>query len=283
MRPTEKRKGRTMGERKTGVAEWAPSSCNIQTGCEHACRYCYAREMAVRQKRATLESWAVPVIRQADLDKGRGLKKPQNQPIMFPTTHDITRGNLDTCLTVLLKLLQAGNRVLVVSKMSNVVRLKLAEVLLPYRDQLMFRITLGTIYTQVAAIWEPGAPPPQERLDQMYWLNRAGYRVSVSAEPFLGGSTSPAYHAEHLFQAVAKRCNGPIWFGPMNKIAARVHGVPKAEVDRLKALSSPETLRAIYDVLRDRVRVRFKDGFTKVIDMPPQKDDWPELPEESHG
>lgn len=272
-----------MSKPKTGVAEWAPSSCNIQTGCEHACKYCYAREMAVRYKRATLKSWAVPVIRQAEVDKGRGLKRPQNQPIMFPTTHDITERNLSECLTVLKKLLRAGNRVLVVSKMGCRTQPTLAKDLRRWQQQLMFRITLGTYSGLTSSTWEPGAPRPQERFDAAEWILRLGYRVSISSEPFLGSSAdSPARTATRLYDAVSDCSNGPIWFGPMNKIAKRVHGVPQDEVDRLVKLGQPETLREIYEALKDRPRVRFKDGFTKVIDMPPQTDDWPELPEVNH-
>ncbi len=37
----------------TGTQEWAASNVNIQDGCEHDCRYCYAKTMAIRFKRAT--------------------------------------------------------------------------------------------------------------------------------------------------------------------------------------------------------------------------------------
>ena len=38
-----------MGVMKTGTKEWAKSNLNFQLGCEHGCRYCYAREMAVNR------------------------------------------------------------------------------------------------------------------------------------------------------------------------------------------------------------------------------------------
>jgi DNA repair photolyase len=42
----------------TGTQEWAASNVNIQDGCEHDCRYCYAKTMAIRFKRATAKSWS---------------------------------------------------------------------------------------------------------------------------------------------------------------------------------------------------------------------------------
>ena len=42
-----------IGRPPTGTQEWAASNVNIQDGCEHDCRYCYAKTMAIRFKRAT--------------------------------------------------------------------------------------------------------------------------------------------------------------------------------------------------------------------------------------
>ncbi len=41
----------------TGTEEWAESNINIADGCQHDCKYCYAKEMAIRFKRHTVESW----------------------------------------------------------------------------------------------------------------------------------------------------------------------------------------------------------------------------------
>ena len=35
----------------SGTKEWSVSSVNCITGCEHNCRYCYARANALRFKR----------------------------------------------------------------------------------------------------------------------------------------------------------------------------------------------------------------------------------------
>ena len=53
----------------TGTQEWAASNVNIQDGCEHDCRYCYAKTMAIRFKRATPISWKRPRLRQHDLER----------------------------------------------------------------------------------------------------------------------------------------------------------------------------------------------------------------------
>jgi len=37
-----------MGKRRTGTREWSQHSANLFLGCEHDCRYCYARCSALR-------------------------------------------------------------------------------------------------------------------------------------------------------------------------------------------------------------------------------------------
>jgi DNA repair photolyase len=96
-----------------GTQEWAASNVNIQDGCEHDCRYCYAKTMAIRFRRAAAASWSKPRLRQHDLDRGFTRRAGR---IMFPTAHDITPRNLDECLMVLNRMLAAGNDLLVVSK-----------------------------------------------------------------------------------------------------------------------------------------------------------------------
>ena len=94
-----------------GTKEWASSNVNIQTGCEHDCRYCYAKTMAIRFKRATATSWKNPSLRQHAIAKGFTRRTGR---IMFPTTHDITEQNINECLAVLDRMLKAGNEVLIV-------------------------------------------------------------------------------------------------------------------------------------------------------------------------
>ena len=61
-----------MTKKATGTREWATSNENICDGCSHDCRYCYAREMAVRFKRKTKENWSEMKLKQNELKKGFG-------------------------------------------------------------------------------------------------------------------------------------------------------------------------------------------------------------------
>ena len=101
-------------QKKTGTREWAQKTVNIATGCEHDCRYCYARHNAAyRFKRVKADDWPNMVVNPASVNKRYGKYKGV---VMFPSTHDITPSILRECCDTLVALLRAGNQVLIVTK-----------------------------------------------------------------------------------------------------------------------------------------------------------------------
>ncbi len=91
-----------------GTSEWSVKTVNCCTGCSHDCRYCYAKEMAIRFKQVTAVQWPLERIRPKDVSK---IHKKYDGQVMFPSSHDITPNNLDACLTVMKNLLDAGNQI----------------------------------------------------------------------------------------------------------------------------------------------------------------------------
>ncbi len=81
-----------------GTREWATKTVNCCTGCSHDCIYCYAKGMAVRFKQLTAGQWPLERIRQKDVDR---IYKKYDGQVMFPSSHDLTPGNIEGCLTVL--------------------------------------------------------------------------------------------------------------------------------------------------------------------------------------
>lgn len=144
-----------------GVAEWAAHSWNVAAGCSHDCRYCYARGMAVRFGRATSETWRDERVMPAKVAKR--WRRVEGR-IMFPTTHDLTPGLIAPATTALRSMLEPGNDVLVVTKAHLSCVEHLCSELAPWRSQVMWRVTLGTLDAEALRYWEPGAPPPAERL-----------------------------------------------------------------------------------------------------------------------
>jgi uncharacterized Fe-S cluster-containing radical SAM superfamily protein len=261
----EARERREMATTNTisGTKEWAAQSCNCVNGCSHDCRYCYARYDAVdRYGRMTREQWPVEQIRQKDVAKPR--HKMQGR-IMFPTTHDITPNTLEACLTVLQKLLAAGNEVLIVSKPHLACVDELCCELENHKPQITFRFTIGTSDDAILSYWEPGAPGFWERFRCLQHAYVNGYRTSVSMEPLLG--------PERAAETVAKLqpyVSDSIWIGTLNRIDQRVliaNDEDRCQVERLKRWQTPDAIRWVYERLKDNPLVKWKESYKQVLGL----------------
>lgn len=252
-----------MGVMKTGTKEWAKSNLNFQLGCEHGCRYCYAREMAVnRFNRCTVEQWTQPVIDNEKVDQPRGKRKGI---IMFPSTHDLTPLNMSQYLCVLRKLLDAGNKVLIVSKPHWSCITVICDFYTEFRDQIMFRFTIGSMNDEILSFWEPEAPNFAERLACLQYAFQRGFKTSVSCEPYL----DPLPHVVYTY------CKGYLtdsfWIGKLKHFDRRVDlsGISTEEIEKfvkpLKAAQGDDIVKSMYRLLDGRPFVQWKDSIREVM------------------
>lgn len=247
-----------------GTQEWARHSLNIQDGCEHDCRYCYAKTMAIRFKRATAASWRKPKVRTEAVSKCYGRREGR---IMFPTAHDITERNVNECIAVLTRLLSVGNEILVVSKPSVEVTTTLCLALAPYRDRLVLRCSIGSASDQCLGYWEPHAPCFRERLESLRHAHGAGYRTSVSGEPMLDGEP------EKLVELVRPYVTDSIWLGKANRLRQIIPRNCPADsraitmMEQLIATQADDNIRLLYKrYAKDRI-IRWKDSIKKVVGL----------------
>jgi DNA repair photolyase len=246
----------------TGTQEWAASNVNIQDGCEHDCRYCYAKTMAIRFKRATASTWGRPSFRQHDLDRGFNRRSGR---IMFPTAHDITPRNIDQCLIVLHRMLAAGNDLLIVSKPWRACVSRLCDELASYRSQIVFRFSIGSAENGVLSYWEPCAPSFKERLACLRDTYLQGFQTSVSGEPILDGNP------DALIAAVRPFVTDSIWLGKINRLRnilprncpRDTKAVHRGEA--LMALQSDAAIRALYARYHLDPLIKWKDSIKAVI------------------
>ncbi len=251
-------------DKKTGTKEWAEVNINFQRGCEHNCRYCYARYDAVnRFHRCRAEHWPLPMIDNAKVDAPH--KKKYKGRVMFPSTHDITETNISQYCCVLRKLLDAGNNVLIVSKP----RLSCIELICGayagYEDQITFRFTIGSCDDKVLKFWEPGAPNFAERLDCLYHAYGWGFETSVSCEPYLDGYVCQTYDLCKPY------ISDSFWIGKLRHFNSRVNldGVTDEQiakyVEPLKAAQGDNVVRAIHHLLDGKEFIKWKDSIRKVV------------------
>jgi len=245
----------------TGTYEWADHNENIQRGCSHNCKYCFAAANAHRFKTLPRVDWhtesLTPNAERAKYPKRHGV-------IMFPSAHDITPGNLAACTRFLKLMLDAGNQVLIVSKPHTGCIAHLVEALASYRDQVMFRFTLGTMDVEISRFWEPGAPAPHERLDALRLAHGAGFRTSVSAEPLLGGLET----ARSVLDAVRPYVTDTVWVGKLNRPRNRVDMKSPQNclaIEAIEAAQSDANVLALYAALKDDPVVRWKDSIMHVV------------------
>ena len=246
----------------TGTREWAGHNYNIGRGCSHNCAYCYARADAVdRWKRIVAEDWTTERISQKAVDKRWGRR---DDVIMFPSTHDITSVYLEPAVAVLHKMLAAGNYVLIVSKPHLKCIERLCAELTDYHRQILFRFTIGSMDTATCALWEPGAPPPQERLEALKLAAYIGYNTSISIEPNLGG----VLNAIEVVEAVQDHVTHDIWIGRMNKVDQRVKEQSpqlEAAITRLKVGQNDTNTMILYHNLKNHPQVAWKDSIKEVV------------------
>ncbi len=167
----------------TGTRQWSNKSINFQTGCEHNCLVCYAKDMSIKYKQTTKNNWGSPSIRIKDVKKK--INKWNESLVMFPSSHDITPNNINEAMIVLRKILEADNEVLIVSKPHYDCIKKICDTFTDYKDKILFRFTIGSYNNNVLKFWEPNAPSLNERMKALKYAYDNGFETSVSCEPMM--------------------------------------------------------------------------------------------------
>lgn len=247
---------------QTGTREWADSNVNFITGCTNDCKYCFAKAMAVRDKRTTPEDWKTEKVREHSLNKSLGKKAGT---IMFPSSHDITPQHLPQALQMLKKLLSAGNEVLIVTKPHLECVKALCSELGNYKNQIIFRFTIGSADSTVLKFWEPNAPSFEERLGSLKLAFTEGYKTSVSCEPLLDDNIGA------VVAAVTPYVTDSIWIGKANRLRAqlKLNGHSDASTtdraNELLACQSDENILALWEKDKGNPLIRWKDSIQKVL------------------
>lgn len=248
----------------SGTLEWAEKNVNCINGCSHDCKYCYAKSMAIRFKRKTAENWKDEVVNYNKLSNK--IRKVEGR-IMFPSSHDLSPEHIDVIIQKLDRLLKAGNDVLIVSKPHPEVIQKICNHFPEYKDQILFRFTVGSLDNEILKFWEPGAPSFEERIASLKFAHSLGFQTSVSCEPALDCNTY------NLVQKLLPYVTDSIWIGLANRLKSNLklngHGdeITLAKVEKLKAIQTDEWVFELYDKLGDNPKIRWKDSCKRILNM----------------
>jgi len=250
-------------QKVSGTKEWASSTANCVTGCEHECRYCYARyNMCDRFKKVAHDDWGKKKVRSWDVKKKR---QKVDGVVMFPTTHDICPSVLDECLEVIDSILSVGNDILIVSKPHLECIKAICDRFGGFKDKILFRFTIGSMSDEILSYWEPGAPCFDERQQSLEYAFLAGFKTSVSCEPMLDSA-----NIGRLFDSLSPYVTDSIWIGKLNHIDSRVKvetEEDKRQVSIIEAGQTNERIREIYEELKNEPKVKWKESFKEVLGL----------------
>jgi DNA repair photolyase len=209
-----------------GTKEWSDFSYNICIGCQHGCLYCYAKSQACR------------------FDEGMRIPGKWIEQKLNPTK----------------KTLGAE----VVSKPHLAVVRALCKELAEQKGDILFRFTIGSLNKSTCAFWEPGAPPPRERIAALKHAFDRGFSTSVSMEPMLEDR-------EGIYALVAEvepYATDTVWIGKMQRIPrkqnAHVKGFAEAAA-KIKAQQTDDEILKLVKALKGHKKVRWKDSIKAVL------------------
>lgn len=242
-----------------GTKEWAAHSANITIGCEHNCTYCYSRD-AYKKYDKTGIAWENERLDEDAFGKKWNKKEGT---IMFPTKHDITLGNVDDSIIFLTKLLEVGNNILIVSKPDPVVIDKLSEALLSFKDNILFRFTIGSLNDDILKFWEQGAPSFNERFEALKIAFNKGYETSISMEPLLDNNPEDTLKLVNFFKPFV---TNSIWIGKMNRPEERLDKITPF-IEEYLSKQNDENIFTIYEMFKNDPAVKWKESFKKVVGL----------------
>ena len=164
--------------------EYAPLACNIYTGCDHGCTYCYAPSATYKSR----EQFACPKTRAGDFLKAlkREAEKMagcKDRVLLCFTCDPYQSLDVQAGLTrQTIRILHDNN--IAVQVLTKGGRRALRDIHL-FTDKDAFATTMTQITDEASAEWEPGAASPSDRIYTLKMFHAAGIPTWVSLEPVL--------------------------------------------------------------------------------------------------
>jgi DNA repair photolyase len=247
-----------------GTYEWAVKNANFITGCYHNCKYCYSREMSIRFKRKNSKNWKIEEINSTLFAKKH---KKVIGTIMFPSSHDITPNNIEYSLRFIQRLLEPGNNVLIVTKPHLSIIKSICDSFNIYRDNILFRFTIGSMDSSTLKFWEPNAPSFEERYESLKYAFNRGFKTSVSCEPILDQTITD------LVTTLEPYITDSIWIGKMNFLLRRLkmNGINDSETmsraQQLIEFQNDTNITQLFLALKGNLKIKWKESIKKVVKL----------------
>lgn len=247
-----------------GTCEWATENANFISGCIHDCKYCYSKEMAIRFKRKMPSNWTEEEVNYKQLKKKF---KKVNGYIMFPSSHDISPDNLENSMIFLKNLLENDNDILIVTKPHLLVIERICSKFKDYKQNILFRFTIGSSSSETLRFWEPNAPSFEERIESLKYAFNNGFKTSISCEPILD------IEPDSLINQIIPFVTDAIWIGKANFLLRRLkmNGINDKETiqkaEELNSLQSESWIGVVFLKWKDNPKIKWKESIKKVVNI----------------
>ncbi|MGC8953317.1 SPL family radical SAM protein [Desulfurococcus amylolyticus] len=152
-------------------------SLHPYTGCSHFCLYCYAASYIGRRPSTPKESFIERLKKDLERISVKGIVELSTSSDPYPPI-ELWMGLTRRSLEILGK---NGFKLLITTK-SNIITRDI-DILARYPSSVM--ITITTLNTELARILEPGAPPPEKRIEAVEKLRSKGIPVGVRIDPVI--------------------------------------------------------------------------------------------------
>ncbi len=245
-----------------GTYEWASETVNIINGCAHNCKYCYSKAMAIRFKRKTRNNWKDEQIRN---NGSLNYSKKVDGTIMFPSSHDIHPCHLDYHIEFINRLLERGNKLLIVSKPHLQSIKAICENFINYKTRILFRFTIGSSNSDTLKFWEPGAPTFNERFSSLKVAYRYGFKTSISCEPMLDNDV------DLVIRKVYPYVTDSIWIGKANFLIKRLRTNGEGDRNTMKKAyqliewQCGKNIHKLYNKYKNDRKIKWKESIKIIV------------------
>ena len=184
---------------------------------------------------------------------------------MYPSSHDIHPEHLAENIIFLKNLLKSGNKVLIVTKPHIKCIKRICNEFTNYKNNILFRFTIGSSNSQTLKFWEPGAPDFKERLESVKYAYNANFQTSISCEPMLDNNI------EDLIEIILPFVTDAIWLGKVNFLLRRLkmNGINDFETIK-KAIEliewqKDENILILYKKYKHNPKIKWKESIKKIV------------------
>lgn len=225
-------------------------SLNPYRGCSHACRYCYARESHTFLNLNVAEDFEQQLFVKHNLKErlSRELHRISSDAVIAVGTvtdpyqplegrHRLTRTAIE--------LMAASGHAFTLTTKSPLLERDL-DLLAPLgqRHQVGVQVSLTTLDREMLKRLEPGASPPNRRLEMIQRLSQLNIPVGVFVAPIIPGLTDDPRMLEELFAAIQE--SGANWvMSSTTRLSPAIREYFFAEVSRFDAPASA-AMRTLY-------------------------------------